>query len=168
MKSYKHLAEKRLIKAKQSEKLFCDLSGAKAGTQYDDYNHIDAYLKDITVDVKGIKKCHADGYVAVEVKNTQGKLGWCSKKGADKVAFQFHGYFVLVDNKKLYSLVVKKMLQNKRSNLPVMRVNQAHKKYGYKNILYKPVGRIGGQDIFFYITKDDLMSIKETIYEYEV
>lgn len=81
MKSYKDDQQERLRKGKESEKLFCKLSGAKAGTQYDDYNHIDAYLKDITVDVKGLKRSHINGYVLVEITNVQGKLGWCSKRG---------------------------------------------------------------------------------------
>jgi hypothetical protein len=66
MSYYKDQQKQNLKKGKESEKLFCKLSGAKPGTQYDDYNHIDAYLDDITIDVKGLKKCHIDGYVAVE------------------------------------------------------------------------------------------------------
>ena len=168
MKSYKDGQQERLRKGKESEELFCKLSGAKAGTQHDDYNHIDAYLNEITVDVKGLKKSHIDGYVVVEITNVQGKLGWCSRRGADKIAFQFHGSFVLVDNRKLHALVVRKMIKHKRANMPVRRVDNAARKYGYEQILYKPVGRQGRKDVFLYITKDDLMSIKETIYEYEV
>jgi hypothetical protein len=168
MKSYKDGQQEMLSKGKESEELFFKLSGAKAGTQYDDYNHIDAYLKDITVDVKGLKRSHINGYVLVEITNVQGKLGWCSTKGADKIAFQFHGSFVLVDNRKLHALAVRRMIKHRRSNMPVMRVDSAARKYGYDQILYKPIGRKGRKDVFLYITKDDLMSIKETIYEYEV
>jgi hypothetical protein len=72
----------------------------------------------------------------------------------------------LVDNKKLHSLVVKKVIENKRMNMPIMRVDGAAKKYGYNGILYKPVGRKGRRDVFVYITKDDLMTLKEKVYVY--
>ncbi len=166
MSYYKEQQKQNLKKGKESEKLFCKLSGSRAGTQHDDYNHIDAYLDDITIDVKGLKKSHIDGYILIEITNVQGHLGWCSSKGADKIAFQFHEEFILVDNKKLHSLAVKKMIENKRMNMPIMRVDGAAKKYGYDQILYKPIGRKGRKDVFIYITKDDLMTLKEKVYVY--
>jgi hypothetical protein len=167
MSYYKDKQQERFKKGKESERLFCELSGAKAGTQHDDYNHIDAYLNEITVDVKGLKRSHMNGYVLVEITNVQGKLGWCSTKGADKIAFQFHGSFVLVDNRKLHALVVRRMIKNRRANMPVMRIDSAARKYGYDQILYKPIGRKGRKDVFIYITKEDLMELKEKVYTYE-
>lgn len=164
MKSYKHLQQKQYDYAQISEDLFCDITGAVKGSKEDDFNHIDCYLDGKTYDVKGNKGCHKKGYVLVELKNVQGKSGWCSKDGADKVAFQFYDCFVVIDNMTLYKFARQKAIQTHNPKRPVWRENAVHKKYGYTSVLYRCLGRKGREDVFMYITKDDLMSLKEKIY----
>ena len=164
MKSYKHLQQQQYNHAQISEDLFCTITGAVKGSRQDDFNHIDCRLDEKTYDVKGEKGCHKKGYVLVELKNVQGRSGWCSKDGADKVAFQFNDCFVVVDNMTLYKFARQKAIETHDSKRPVWRENSVHKKYGYTSVLYKCLGRKGRKDVFMYITKDDLMSIKEKIY----
>ncbi len=154
--------------AQKSEDLFCELTGAVKGTKQDDYNHIDVRVGNVTYDVKGLKGCHKKGYVLVELRNVQGKSGWCSPNGADKIAFQFQGEFVVVDNKALYSYVQKKMIPKINNKKGVLRGSSLHKKYGFSNISYTLMGRNNRKDIFVYIPKEDLMELKEEIYAYKV
>ena len=50
----------------------------------------------------------------------------------------------------------------------VLRGNGLHKKYGFSSIVYKLLGRNGRKDIFLYMPKEDLMEIKEEVYDYKV
>lgn len=168
MKSYKHIQNKQYEHAQKSEDLFCELTGAVKGTKQDDYNHIDVRVGDVTYDVKGLKGCHKKGYVLVELRNVQGKSGWCSPRGADKLAFQFYDEFVVVDNNTLYRYVQQKMLKFIDNKKGVLRGNGLHKKYGFSSIVYKLLGRNGRKDIFLYMPKEDLMEIKEEVYAYKV
>ena len=168
MNSYKQMQDRQYEHAQKSEDLFCELTGAVKGTKQDDYNHIDVRVGNVTYDVKGLKGCHKKGYVLVELRNVQGKSGWCSPNGADKIAFQFQGEFVVVDNKALYSYVQKKMIPKINNKKGVLRGSSLHKKYGFSNISYTLMGRNNRKDIFVYIPKEDLMELKEEIYAYKV
>lgn len=61
------------------------------------YDHIDFYLFNMGVDVKGLKESHKKNEIIVEFKNVQGYSGWCSKESKAKlIAFEFINFFVLV------------------------------------------------------------------------
>ena len=167
MNSYKGIQKRQYEEAQKSEKLFCKITGAIKGTKQDDYNHIDARIGDVTYDIKGIKNCHSKGYILIEFRNVQGKAGWCGSHGADKIAFQFDGEFVVVDNKTLYKYVQKKMIPKINNKKGVLRGNSLHKKYGFSTLSYTLMGRNNRKDIFIYIPKEDLMEIKEEVYTYE-
>ena len=66
------------------------------------YSHIDFYLFNMGVDVKGFKESHKQNKVIVEFKNVQGRSGWCSKESkAELIAFEFLDFFVLVKKNEL-------------------------------------------------------------------
>lgn len=73
-----------------------------------DINHVDFLLNGETVDVKGKKSSHWKAQILVELKNVQGKDGWCSKSGPQWVAFDFNLFFLHVKNDDLLKLVKKK------------------------------------------------------------
>lgn len=167
MRSYNGRLQKNLSDGKKSEELFCELSGAVKGTQQEDYNHIDVHLDGLTYDVKSYKPCHAKGYVLLELKNVQGKPGWCSKHGADKIALQFDESFWIIDTKRMLRWLQDTMIRLKTATMPIKRENSQHKKYGYEGILYKPLGRKGRKDVFVYVRKDDLKMLVENEYAYK-
>ena len=163
MKSYNGRIQRNLSDGKKSEELFCDLSGAVKGTQQEDYNHIDVHLDGLTYDVKSYKPCHAKGYVLLELRNVQGKAGWCSSKGADKIALQFEDSFWIIDTKRMFKWLQDTMIRLRTATMVVKRANSQHKKYGYEGILYKPLGRKGRKDVFVYVRKEDLKLLMEQI-----
>jgi|TARA_R100000084_G_C4639467_1_gene142937 hypothetical protein len=66
------------------------------------YSHIDFYLFNMGVDVKGLKESHKKNEIIVEFKNVQGHSGWCSKESkATLIAFEFLDFFVLVKKNEL-------------------------------------------------------------------
>lgn len=165
MKSYNGRLQRNLAEGKQSEQLFCELSGAIKGTQQEDYNHIDVHLDGLTYDVKSYKPCHSKGYVLLELKNVQGKPGWCSKSGADKIAFQFEKSFWILDTKRMLRWLQDTMIRLRTATMPIKRQNGLHKKYGYEGVLYKPLGRSGRKDVFVYVRKSDLELLVEKEYQ---
>jgi hypothetical protein len=164
MKSYRDNQLSELDKARESENLFCELSGAKRGTQQDDFNHVDCWLDGVSHDVKGNKRSNGKGYVLVELKNVNGKSGWCSRSGADKIAFQFDDEFVIVDNKKLYSFAKSKVIEHHNPKRPVWRENGIDYKHGYSTICYKALGRKKRLDVFIYVKKQDVIDLCERVY----
>lgn len=165
MKSYRGIQQKHYQEGLKSEELFCQVTGAVKGTKQDDFNHIDVRLHGKTYDVKGNKACHRKGYVLLEIKNVQGKSGWCSKDGSDKIAFQFDKEFIVVDNVILYRFARNKIIEHHDPKKPIWRGNGLHKKYGYESVLYKCLGRTGREDVFIYVTKDDILKLKEKTYK---
>lgn len=64
--------------------------------------HIDFYVNNRGVDVKGFKDSHSKGFVVIEFKNVQGNAGWCSDESkAEYIAFEMIDYFIMVKNKEL-------------------------------------------------------------------
>lgn len=167
MKSYNGRLQRNLREGRESEQLFCDLSGAIKGTQQEDYNHIDVHLDGLTYDVKSFKPCHAKGYVLLELKNVQGKPGWCSKQGADKIALQFEKSFWIIDTQRMLRWLQDTMIRLRTATMPIKRQNGLHKKYGYEGVIYKPLGRSGRKDVFVYVRKDDLKLLVEKEYAYK-
>tara|TARA_R100001509_G_C4752983_1_gene177059 strand:+ start:63 stop:566 length:504 start_codon:yes stop_codon:yes gene_type:complete len=81
------------------------------------YSHIDFYLFNMGVDVKGLKDSHKHNEVIVEFKNVQGYSGWCSAESKAKlIAFEFLDFFVLVKKDEILDYcrknVVKEYVQN--------------------------------------------------------
>lgn len=145
------------------EKLFINATGAEPRrSKNEDFQHIDCWLDGKSVDVKGWRSCQQEGYVLIEFTNVLGRAGWCSDKSADKIAFYFPEGFYVVDTLELKSLAQRKCLANP-SNFggKVYRAN----KVGASAGLYLLAGREGRKDVFTYITKDDLLSLKHEFYK---
>lgn len=65
-------------------------------------DHIDFYIWNKKVDVKGLKKSHKEGYIVIEFINVKGEAGWCSEKSKiDYVAFQMPNCFVILDKSEI-------------------------------------------------------------------
>lgn len=143
--------QKALVKGKRSEELFKRITGATSGTfEQDTQEHTDVFYHGSSLDVKSYKACHKEGYVLVELKNGQGNAGWCSTKGADKIAFEFETYFIIVNNsdlRKLISSRIKSMKVLRKNNIP----------YSYT---YALLGRAERKDVFVYIPKKHLIGLK--------
>lgn len=73
-----------------------------------DMSHVDFFVEGKTVDVKGLKDTHKEGKILLELKNVQGKDGWCSKSGPEWIAFDFGAFFFHVKNSDLIKLIKKK------------------------------------------------------------
>ena len=52
----------------------------KTSPKDDIYNHLDFFVDGKSFDVKGIKDSHRNGNLLLELKNVQGKVGWCNDK----------------------------------------------------------------------------------------
>ena len=150
--SYKYKQLKDLAIGRKWERLFCEVTGATQGTFNEDVNHhTDVWLDGHSVDVKGLKRSHKKGNVLLEFKNVQGKNGWCSPDGADKIAFLFNdGFYVLntQDVAKRWSQYVYHNCNGKIDRRNGLCSNRQ---------LYRLVGRKNRKDVFTYITKDDLL-----------
>ena len=161
--SHKNLQGMHLAQGRNAEALFCEVTGAEKGSQDEDFRHIDVWLDGETVDVKMVKHSTGQGYILVEFSNVQGKKGWCSDVGADWIAFQDDGKFLMVRTKKLYNLAMRLVMMD-ASQVVVKRESRAHRKYGYGHCKYKMWGRANRKDAFTYITKEDLMKVVEKEY----
>ena len=80
----------------------------KQANKRQDIAHIDFFLNGETVDVKGLKDEHKNGRVILELKNVQGKDGWCSEKSSKWIAFDFGGFFLVAKTIDLIDLVKSK------------------------------------------------------------
>lgn len=157
--SYKHKQIKDLAKGRQWEKLFCEITGATKGTFNEDVNqHTDVWLDGQSVDVKGLKRSHKKGNALLEFLNVQGRKGWCSPVGAERIAFLFPDGFYVVSNKTLWSIYTKMCYEN--SDGVVDRRNGLKS----EDKLYRLVGRTGRKDVFTYIKKEDITDIKHDFY----
>ena len=117
----------------------------------DDINHIDFVVNGATVDAKGLKKTHKKGQILVEIKNVQGKDGWCSKSGPFWVAFDFGAFFLHVKNSDLLVLVSKKCDLNDK----VFKADHA---------LYKAYSRKDRLDLMTVVTLTDVIKACEHWY----
>ncbi len=81
-----------------------------------DMGHVDFIVDGETVDVKGQKKTHGKGQILLEIKNVQGKDGWCSPSGPSIIAFDFGSFFLHVRNSDLQKLIKKKCNLNTFAN----------------------------------------------------
>ena len=72
-----------------------------------DMKHIDFVVDGKTYDVKGLKDSTKEGNILLELKNVQGKNGWCNKEETPEwIAFDMGGMFLCAKNKDLYEASV--------------------------------------------------------------
>jgi len=153
MSSFKHKQQADYREGKDYERLFCDLTGAEAGTAAEDRKHIDCHWRGFTVDVKGNKKSHAVNCALVEMKNVQGRDGW-AVSGADLIAFMFPEEFVVVKRTELMVMAQKKVMAH-NTDTNTLRAKGVTPEQG----LYKILGRYGRKDVFTYVKKEDLLEL---------
>lgn len=116
----------------------------KQATNAQDMAHIDFLVDGKTVDVKGMKDTHKLGQILLELKNVQGKDGWCSENSCDFVAFDFGAFFLHAKTLDLVKLVKKKCdLDDK--------VKRA------KDALYKSYSRNGRDDLMTVVSLTDVI-----------
>ena len=73
----------------------------------DIHKHTDFLVNGRGFDVKGLKKSQKQGNILIELKNVQGKSGWCNNSGDPEwIAFDFGIFFLCVNNKDLYNLSI--------------------------------------------------------------
>jgi hypothetical protein len=114
LSSHQHINMSRFVGEDGQRKYYdsCRTAGLdiKKTGKKDDINHIDFVVDGQTVDVKGMKKTHKKGQILVEIKNVQGKDGWCSasKTAPTWISFDFGAFFLHVKNSDLRSLVDRK------------------------------------------------------------
>ena len=159
------MQQQALAAAEYYEQLFMKVTGAKPRkNKQEEYRHVDCYLGDVSIDVKGARSCQRDGYVLVEFKNVAGNDGWCSRNSADKIAFYFDEGFIVVDTMDLRRIAERKVMANPLNvGGKVTRAN----KVGASAGLYLLCGRDGRKDVFTYITKDDLLGLNHDVYEHQ-
>ncbi len=142
---------------REAERIFKAITDAIPSTQIQNYLHIDFSLGDKTIDVKGYKKSHENGYILVEFLNVQGKAGWCSSESKNThIAFQMKDHFILVEKCDLRDKCIS--LCGNFTPQTVLRGNKLHKD-GYDKVLYKWLGREKREDVFCYIKLFDLTSL---------
>lgn len=148
LSSHQHINMSRFIGEDGQRKYYnsCRAAGLdiKKTGKKDDINHIDFVVDGKTIDAKGLKKTHKKGQILVEIKNVQGKDGWCSKSGPDFIAFDFGAFFFHVKNSDLLKLV------NKKCNL-----NDAVTKADFA--LYKGYTRKGRLDLMTIVSLTDVI-----------
>jgi hypothetical protein len=151
------------VEGKEAEYFFRKWTGAENASPDLERSHIDCILDGKTVDVKGLKKSHKDGYVLVEFKTVDDRPGWGSTgASADLIAFQFPEGFYVVDRRELSKMAQMKVFANPTAaKNKVVRGNSIPPIAG----LYSLVGRPGRKDVFTYITKEDLLSLNHHLYE---
>ena len=149
LSSHQHINMSRFIGEDGQRKYYnsCRAAGLdiKKTGKKDDINHIDFVVDGNTVDAKGLKKTHKKGQILVEIKNVQGKDGWCSAKNEpDFIAFDFGAFFLHVKNADLFKLV------NKKCNL-----NDTVAKADFA--LYKGYTRKGRLDLMTIVSLTDVI-----------
>lgn len=160
------MSYKQYLRGVQHEQLFMELTGATPrGPNQSDRDHIDCNLSGFTVDVKGLRRSHKNGYVLVEFHNVEGKAGWCHPdSGANKLAFMFYEGFYVVDMMDLFHHC-EKLVKDNGNYGSVTRKSGVKAKDG----LYRLIGRNKyrgreRKDVFTYITKKDLLELEHDFY----
>jgi hypothetical protein len=116
----------------------------KKTTKEQDLNHVDFFVDGKSVDVKGLKDTHKEGKILIEIKNVQGKEGWCSKNGPEWIAFDFGAFFFHAKNSDLLKLVKSKCNLNEK----VSKISEA---------LYKSYTRKNRQDVITIVSLTDVI-----------
>lgn len=112
MSNQSHIKKSWRIGENGQEKYYQSCKAAnldiKKTTKEQDMGHVDFVVEGKTVDVKGLKDTHKEGKILLEIKNVQGKDGWCSKSGPEWIALDFGAFFFHVKNSDLIKLIKKK------------------------------------------------------------
>ena len=125
------------------------LSIKKTPSRKDMYEHTDFMVDGKSFDVKGLKQSQKHGDILLEIKNVQGKKGWCNADDTPQwVAFDFGGFFLCVKNADLYKTVGK-----------ICNIKDAVKKIGEAK--YKGYTRRNREDLMTLITLHDAMTYCE-------
>lgn len=139
------------------EKLFKELTQAIKTDVEEDKQHIDFYWNGHTIDVKGPKPMHTNGFILLEFKNVWGNHGWCAKQSkADFIAFQFPNAFYVFEKNALRERAIS--LCEPYSEDAVLRKNRVKPYDG----LGKWLGRWNSKDVFTYLRIED---VKDLIYD---
>ena len=121
----------------------------KKTSQHDDIkNHTDFVVDGVGFDVKGLKQTQKEGKVGLEIKNVQGKMGWCN--GEQKpawIAFDYGAFFLCVKNDDLFDLAHTCDWTKKVSN--------------FKDSLYKGYTRKGREDLMTTVLLYDILNTCE-------
>jgi hypothetical protein len=122
-------------------------------SQEQQFKHVDFIIAgNIKIDVKGYKRSHEMGYAIIEVKNVQGKAGWCSESSeADMIAFNMGMFYHIVPKKWLLNFVRGKYKKQKDKSIVT-----ASKMPPYQDLLYKLYQRQERQDLMMVIETADL------------
>ena len=126
----------------------CKVSGKdiKKTSAADDMGHVDFVVNGVTFDVKGIKDSTKEGNILLELKNVQGKSGWCNKESKPQwIAFDFGATFLCVKNLDLYKLAYK-----------VCDFDDTVTKA--KDCLYKAYTRKGRKDLMTMVKLEDVLT----------
>jgi len=123
--------------------------------------HVDFWVGEddaqVGVDVKGLKSSHKKGYVVVEVKNVQGKDGWCAPStAAGLIAFQFEDCFIVVPKDKLWDYIQPFIGDDAEVATSFSVENVHHKKYT----------RSGRKDLMTVISRKELERIQHLKYDF--
>lgn len=149
MSSVRHI-QKSQQTGQSGERRFYDSCKAagkdiKKTSRADDIGHIDFIVDGETYDAKGLKDSTKEGLIFVELKNVQGKQGWCNKHGDPTwIAFDCGGMFLCAKNADLYRAA------NSLCNLKDLATNA-------KDCLYKAYTRKDRQDLITMIKIEDVL-----------
>lgn len=151
MSSASHI-QKSLASGQSGERRFydsCKMAGIKIKKTdaKSDIGHIDFMVNDNnSYDVKGLKDSHKNGNILLELKNVQGKIGWCNNQNTPQwIAFDFGGFFLCCNNSDLY-----------KATLDLCDLDDRVSKA--KDCLYKGYNRNGRQDLMTMITLQDALN----------
>jgi hypothetical protein len=151
MSSGQHIAKSINVGASGERRFYdsCKAAGMniKKTGKKSDIAHVDFIVKDkVTFDVKGLKDSHKNGNILLELKNVQGKKGWCNDQNTPEwIAFDFGIFFVCAKNTHLYELT--KKICNLRS-----KVSKA------KDCLYKGYTRKDRKDLMTMVKLSDVLA----------
>ena len=153
MSSAGHI-EKSLKTGQEGQQRFYDSCRAagksikKTGQRDDIKNHTDFIVDDQGFDVKGLKQSQKEGRVLLEIKNVQGKIGWCNgEQKPSWIAFDYGAFFLCVKNDDLYDLA--------------HTCNWDEKVDHIKKSLYKGYARKGRKDLMTTVLLYDVLNTCE-------
>jgi len=118
----------------------------KKTSKADDMGHVDFVVDSQTYDVKGLKDSTKEGFILLELKNVQGKKGWCNdEEKPDWIAFDFGAFFACFKNSDLY-----------KASQKLCDLSDTVSKA--KDCLYKGYTRRGREDLMTMITLQDALN----------
>jgi hypothetical protein len=121
--------------------------------QEDMFDHIDVYVEDMSVDVKGLKKTNRDDETVdpdihwIEFQNVNGDKGWLYGK-ATHIAFELLDSYLIIDRNVLYEFCKEKIVDRKIKNTKG---------------LYTLYRRKGRQDVLSIVLTEDLLKLPHRI-----